>query len=182
MKFQPANLKVFLFMGLIVPLLFSACKKEEEDILLEIPYRVFFDMNAGLDPFQVHYFQINGINNQMQSLLKDRGLTLDDVSGVEAGDARILAEFAGVSYRFIREISVRVYEEDPSDPSKWREMWYRDDINLLDEDDQLDLIPSLADGFPLLQEEQFNLSIVIQLREVTPSTMSNQLDFTLFVR
>lgn len=163
-------------------LLIHSCKKEENKVLFEMPFRTQFTLNAGLNPFQVHYIQIDGIQNPLKTLLQDRGLTLEDLSGIEAGNARITAEIPGISYRFIREISVRLYKGDPSNSADFREMWYRADSNLLGEDDQFDLIPSLADGFAFLQEDEFNLSIVIQLREVTPVTMENQLDFTFFVR
>ena len=160
----------------------SACQRKDERILFEMPYRINFSVNAGLNPFQVHYFQVDNITNQLQGLLQDRGLTLDDLTGIEAGSARMTAEIPDVSYRFIREISVRLYEGDPGNSSDYREMWYRDDSNLLGEDDVVDLIPSLANGLPFLLNDKFNISIVIQLREVTPVTMQNQLDFTFFVK
>ncbi len=175
------RLLALIFFGISMTT-FSACSDDDEITLFEIPYQVSFNINAGLDPFQVQYFQIDNLDNRLQDLLSSRGLSMSDVSKIAPGNAQMRAEFSNASYSFIREISVRLYQGDPQNPSNWKELFYRDDPNLFQEDSILDLFPSLVDALPLMQEETINLSIVIQLRDITPQTMEHQLNFSLFVQ
>ncbi len=168
----------FLFILILSSLAFMQCNKDEEgEVLFEEAYTVEFDMPAALNPFEVHFFTIKNIDSRILAQLDQRGINFADVEQIGPGFAELREQF-GVNYDYIQEISIQIFKDDPNN---WRELFYRDDTNLLNAGSTLEMIPSLSNAKPMLDEDQFNLTVRVVLRVFPPSSTTNRLDFSLRV-
>ena len=173
-------MKIIHLILLFLPLLCTHCKKDDSaQTLFTMPFQEEFTIQSGLDPFQSAHFLITDIPNRVKDQLDQRGLTADGVSEISGGIAKLHTLFEGEDMSFIREISIRIYNDDPD---IYRELYYRDDENLLKATSPLDLIPSLADPRGFFKNSTFNLDVVVVLRNTTIKTVDATLDFEIVVK
>lgn len=175
-------MRIYLFMLLVLGLL-SCGNDDEADFLFEVPYQTTFTIPAGLDPFQGHFF-VRKIDSRMAANLSERTLTEEDILSVDPRAATMTVVASNARYNFIREISVRIYAEDPqiNPTAPWKELFYRDDNNLLDAGSLVDLIPSLVNAREEALEEEFYIVVVLFLRTPSPQSIETRLDFSLIAR
>ncbi len=153
------------------------CKKEPAS-LFDLPYELTFEIPAGLNTFETHYFDITGIRTNAEDLLSANNAEESDLLAVQAKTARLLSTFVDLDLDFIQEISVRVFEDDPN---AFHEVFFRDNVPF-DSGDFIDLIPALPDVKEFLLDESYNLSIRMEFRQPPPTFVTVRLDFDFFAR
>lgn len=163
-----------LFYLLLLPLLFANCK-DDCNVVAEMPYTLEFNILPGLNPLLTHYFKIEDIPNITPEAFTANGITLEDVTEIKGKSARFSTIFAGPEYDFIREVSVRIYTDDPDDYS---EIFYRTNVPENTRSD-LDLIGSLTNVQRHLTGDTFNIIICLQLRRTTPQNIESRFDFRM---
>lgn len=162
---------------LLLPLLLTNCGNDDL-ILVEMPYRVEFDIPAGLSPFENWFFVFEDIPSNKLSLFANAGITDEDVTEIRGKSARLSTIFSDIPYDFIFDISVRIYKDDPDD---YRELFYRTDVPL-NISSQLDMIGGETDVQRYLENGSFNLLIRIVPRQGTTQVVESRLDFSMFAR
>lgn len=150
---------LFLFLATI---LFSNCGKDET-ILFSMPYQDSFEIPAGLNTIDNHYFVLENIPTNKTSLFNANNVTDEDIVTINPESCRLTAVFNS-EYGFLFDVSVRMYTDDPLD---YKEIFYRENIPE-NTGSQLDLIPTLVNVRDFMMEETFNVEIVL-IRPRVPS-------------
>jgi len=162
---------------LFLSLLFLQCK-EEPQILFEMPYRVDFEITAGLNPFDAHYFNSPNINSKVDTLFSVHNVDQNEIISIQPHIGRLSTVFNDVDYDFVRDISVRIYNDDPDD---FREIFYRDELPLNTKGD-IDLLPTLTDIQDFVKNDQFNIIVRFEFRNAPPEFIQSRLDYSFEVK
>ena len=150
----------------------------EPDSLFDMPYEFTIEIPAGLNTFETHYFDKSGIRTHAEDLLNANNVQDNDITAVQAKTCRLISTFADVDLDFIREISLRVYEDDPS---AYHEIFFRDNVPL-DTEDFIDLIPALPNVKEFLLDDSYNVSIRMEFRLPPPTFVTMRLDYDFFAQ
>ncbi len=164
-------MKKILPLLLMLSLLVSNCQKEEK-ALFELAYTEDFVIPAGLNPFDTHYFVLRDI--PIGTYFTANNVDPSDLNSINPKSARLTNIFAGSgNYDFIQELSVRMYTDNEND---WKEIFWRDAIPL-NNGDELDIIPTLVDAKPYMQNTKFNIEIQMRLRAAPQSNLETRFRF-----
>lgn len=164
-------LPIFLLMG---------CRGEnEKDVLFEMSYRVEFEIPAGLNTVEDHFFPFRDIDSTLDSLLVFHGYSREDISTVNPKTARLTSIFDGDNYDFIHEFSLYLFNEETNDLS--HEAFWRTEIPL-NTRDVLDIPGTLLDGTAFFLEPKFNAELRFDTRLITTTFTSTQAEFTFVIR
>lgn len=159
-------------------LLLSLSCKNQEETLFEMPYRVDYEIAAGLNTFETHYINFTNVRTNAADLLAASGYTAEEISTISAKSARITSFIPTDELEFLREVSVRIYENDPF---QGREIFYRDNIPNSTRD-FVDLIPALPNVVDDMLEENINLSIRMEFFTPPPRFIEVKLEFDFLVQ
>lgn len=170
--------KIFLF---VLPiLLFCACRGDnQKDVLFEMPYRVDFEIPAGLNTIEDHYFQFKNMTSLLDSLLDFHGYTHDDISVINPKTARLTAQFSGEEYDFVYEFSLYLYSGETNPET--HEAFWRTEVPL-NTNGILDIPGTLLDATEFFLDPRFNAELRFDTRTITSSFVNTQADFTFVVR
>ena len=176
-------MRAIFFLIPVIAILTSCTPEDEGAFLFDIPYQASFVMPAGPDPFQGHFF-VNRIDSRMAANLSERLLAAEDVISIDPRSASISAIGSNARYDMIREISVRIYNENPQSNSlaPWLELFYRDDENLRNAGSTIDLLPTQVNARDEALEDEFYIVVLVFLRAPTIQTIDTRLDLSLVVR
>ena len=156
---------------------FSSCTDEAET-LFEMDYRVDYNIAAGLNTFETHFFELFNIPTNATNLLQANNLTDGEIEAILPKSARLSSVFLSDDLDFIREISVRLINGDNQNQT---EIFFRENIPL-DTRDFVDLIPTLPNVKQLMLEDFHNLSIRMEFWEPTPTFVDVKLEFDFQVQ
>ena len=156
---------------------FSSCTDEAET-LFEMDYRVDYNIAAGLNTFETHFFELFNIPTNATNLLQANNLTDGAIEAILPKSARLSSVFLSDDLDFIREISVRLINGDNQNQT---EIFFRENIPL-DTRDFVDLIPTLPNVKQLMLEDFHNLSIRMEFWEPTPTFLDVKLEFDFQVQ
>lgn len=171
-------MKKILFL-LLIPFLFSDCKKEEP-FLFEMNYRVDFTIQAGLSPFAgTHIFRIPGIPTNIAQNLQERNLSLEDIESISPKGGLLTAIFDGGEYSFIREVSVKIISSTTN--SIKQEIFYHPQVPE-NQNGDLSLAGTLVDAIDFISEETFTIEVELMLRDISPQSIDTRFDFQFAVR
>lgn len=134
-----------------------------------------FEIFAGLNPFDTHYFVIEDIPSDTAAFFTAHQVNSDQIQAITPKSMRMTAIFANASYAFIYEVSVWIVS--PDDSSDRKEIFYRDQIPL-NEDGVMDLIPTLSDISAYLYQGSYNLEVRLQLNSTTTQSIETRLDYS----
>lgn len=108
-------------LGIILSLLMlGSCGSDNELIGIQMPYRYQFDVPAGLNPLNTHFFERTGLITNASSLIGNN--TIERIIPYTAR----LTSLDNVDFGFIREIEVRV--KDPDNPGLEIPVFYREEL------------------------------------------------------
>lgn len=168
---KPAFLK-FGFLLMLFALANFRCEKEP--LGFDMTYTKEFEIFAGLNPFDTHYFVIYDIPSDTTAFFTVNNVTKDNIKVITPKSMRMTAIFANVSYAFLNEVSVWIVS--PDDPDDRKEIFYRDQIPL-NEDGVLDLIPSLSDVSEYIYKGSYHLEVRLKLNSTTTQSIDTRLDY-----
>lgn len=144
-------------------------KKEQE--IFSITNETEFNIPAGLDNLLTHIFVIEDLKSTLEAAATQKGLSLDDLSRVNASTAEFRGKFQQVDYSNISRVAVNMV--DPAGELPKREVFYQEIINI-NHSGPLQLFGSLSDVKSLLSNNDYNLEIELRFRAPTTMTLENR--------
>ncbi len=159
-------------------LLFSySCEKEQVSFYIHDEHD--FEIKAGLNTIETHFFVFRNIKNTLPQELYNQGLSFDDVKVIYAGKGLIQPVFDDFQYGDIREVSIWVVS--PIDPSIRHEIYYLDQIpySMRGEMKLLSGIANLKDFLSL--HSSYNLEIQIKFRNFVPANTLNRFTYSFAI-
>ena len=173
---QYTSAKAFtrLFFLLSLPILFSTCGNDATGFLMQ--YQRDFEIRAGLGVFDIHVFELNGIPTNKEAFFTANGVLESDITQIIPQNAALSINFDNVEFGFVRTVIVEIFTRDEL---RGREIFFREELpqNI---GTQIDLIPSLPDVKDLLTQDEFNVRIELQLRDISPQFIETRFDFEFF--
>lgn len=165
-------MKQLIFL-VILAISVSSCKKEEEEGF-ELKYFLNFDIPAGLNPVQAHFWEIYDIPSEFAAQANVANYTEEDVRRIHSKFLNLnLRNPSNSDYKWIEKIFLYIN----TDSLPQAEIGYLEFIPN-NAGDQLNLIPSQTDLKGYLTSEEFDLTIEIQPFITSPLTTSNTFDLT----
>lgn len=153
-----------------------SCNKDKRPELFELNQSVDFDIQPGLNTFDTHFFVITPLASTYNARLAASGRTRSDVKSIESKDAYLSSIFNDANLRFIRTISVYIF--DPFNPSDKIEFFYLEPIPNKNTT-SIRLFPGIADISHWVDQDFFGIEVRLNFREVTPSFTQMRLDFDI---
>jgi len=166
--------KIIFFLSLV---LITSCEKDELG-LFEMSYMEDFTIQAGLNTFDAWYFELKNIDSNTDNYLSTFGFDRSEITKVDPKSARLVTLFSDVEYRFVQEVSVRLYQDDPGD---YQEIFYRENVPF-NTKGEIGLLPTLVDAKEKLTQEKFNIQIRMEFRETPPEFVESRIEFDFIVK
>ncbi|HLF63759.1 MAG TPA: hypothetical protein VI603_08400 [Saprospiraceae bacterium] len=170
--------RYFLYcLASFLALVFSGCKTDQRTELFEMSYVVDFELQAGLNTLETHFYSTPGIQSQFQAQLDALGRPASDIVSVTPKYAELSTIFGDQDLDFMRQVFVRIY--DLSDPLNVNsEIFYLDPVPP-NTRKVIRPFPGLANVLSITSEPNFGVEIGISLWEVTPHSFDMRLEFEL---
>ncbi len=167
---------IYLFLVLL-SLNMSSCTKDNGRHLFDTEIEVNFDIPAGLNNLETHYFNIKNIPSFYEEKKSIYGVSDDDILKSLANRASIIPRFQEVDYGFIRDISIKLYDDE----YPRSEAFYLETVRI-SEENELNLLSSLTNLKDILSKPTFDLEIRINFKTFTVRTTENKikLNFSSF--
>jgi len=156
---------LFLLMG---------CSKSDDLTGIQMPYRYQFDVPAGLNPLNTHFFQRSGMLTNANNLLG----ASDNVDRIIPFQAR-LTSLDNVDFAFVREIEIRVVHRD--NPGLEIPVFYREEIprNI---GTSVDLIPTQADVTDILGADAYDIIVEFRLWSTSGQTFQSDVQLSFLAQ
>ena len=163
---------------LLVALTTVSCNKDNRTEFFELNHFVDFEIQAGLNTFDTHFFVVSPFESIYDDKLAASGVSPDEVIAIEAKDAILSSTFGDINLEFIHRISVYIF--DPFDPSDKIEFFYLDPTPFRNSTSWR-LFPGIADISDWIERDYFGIEVRLEFREITPSAIPMRLEFDLRV-
>jgi hypothetical protein len=155
----------------------TGCKTDQRTELFEMSYLVDFELHAGLNTLETHFYRTSGIQSQFQAQLDATGRPAIDVVSITPKYAELSTVFRDEDLDFIRQVFVRIYDiSDPQNISS--EIFYLDPVPP-NTRKIIRPFPGLANVRDLASQPTFGIEVGISLWEVTPKSFDMRLEFEL---
>ncbi len=149
------------------------CQKEPE-VIFDIPVRLEFEIPAGLNPFDKHFFLLRDVPTNLSSLKAQFGVADDQPLLIRPAQAIFSTKLQNLDLNFIDEIEVSIFE---SDPDIDRIAFLTDQVPF-NAGRSIIIVPfdlDFAEDFAL---GRVNYKVSFRLRSTTPSFIDGILDLT----
>ncbi len=173
------NMKKLLLL-LVLPFLGFACKEDgQKSILFEMTYEVDFEVPAGLNTIEDHFFVFQNQTSILDSLLKFHGYTREDISEVNPQIAQLTSIFSGEEYDFVRELSLYLYVDEVD--GRRSEAFWRPSVPL-NTGGILEIPGTLINAQDFFFEPKFNYELRLDTRQFTDTFIGTRLRISFVVR
>jgi len=163
-----------LISSLLLTLTLVGCNKIP-DPQFSFPMEVAFDIPAGLNTVETHYFLLPNTPTFLGLSLSGNGFTDDDVTSMKSQNARFF-EFSGsADLDFINSIVINAYTDDDN-----IELFYHENIQFGSKDD-VQLLASIPELRDFLSQEFVNLEVGIRFRNFPPANFRAKVDMIFSV-
>lgn len=164
---------IFTVLALAMLSLYS-CSRGDDLTGIEMPYRYQFDVPAGLNPLNTHFFERSGILTNAQNIIG----SIDDINRIIPYRAS-LTSLDNVDYAFIREVEVRVRHRD--NPGLEIPVFYREEIpaNI---GGRIDLIATQANVTDILSLDDYNVIVEFKLYSTSGQTFESDLQISFLAQ
>jgi len=160
----------------VMMLLLAGCKKDQRTELFEMPYFVDFELQAGLNTLETHFYRTvrqSSFEEQLNAL----GRPASDIVSITPKFASLSTVFGDQDLDFIRQVFIRVY--DTSDPENVNlEAFYLDPVPP-NTRKVIRPFPGLANVLNIASLPYFGVEVGISLWEITPRSFDMRLEFEL---
>ncbi len=163
----------------LFPILFTllSCRKEEQ-ILFEIPIRLNFEIAAGLNPFDRHFYKITNVGTNIQSLRNQFDVPEDRVLIIRPASAIFSSLHRDIDFDFIEEIGISVYQglnqDDDTDV-------FLTDFVPINAGRHINILPFDADYADVLDHHSINFLVSLRVRAPTPVFFECNIDIKFTV-
>jgi hypothetical protein len=152
-----------LFLFLILIGLSSSCNPDNEEVLFELEFEENFNIDPGLSPFLVYYFELRDISTFWDQQLQVNNFSDADIDEVKPSRLRIASLYHEEELDFIEEIEVFVYTDNEANKT---DVAYS--INVpRNTKYEINLAPALPNLKGYFSEDKVNIQIKMRLREST---------------
>lgn len=104
-----------IVLSLLVCMVLASCTKRDP-VLFEIPFRLNFEVGAGLSPVQKYFYLVADQPSNIAALKSQFDVGEDEVLSIRPASAIFSSVLQEVDFTFIEEIEISVYEgTDPED-------------------------------------------------------------------
>ena len=157
----------------------QSCKDDQARELFELTHVMDFDIPAGLNTFDTHFFLIPQVNTIVDDQLAATGLSEEDIGSIKPKFCRFSTIFEDRDLDFIRLIEIRVIDRFDTDIQ--REVFYLDPV-LANTREVIRPFPGLADVNDIISSPSFAVEIRLRFRYPPPETFEMRLsmDFGVF--
>jgi hypothetical protein len=142
---------------------FSGCRKESRDFI-DVRLDRVFDIPAGLNNLETHFFVFGGINSFFAENMAARNLSVEDVVSITASRGTFTIPDGFGDLDIFRRISI--FAKSRTNPTLEREMFYLDfvpfNVGL-----ELRLLTSISELQEILSEESFDLELRLEFKNFT---------------
>lgn len=155
-------------------LLFSSCNDAEAPSAF-LNGEVRLTMPAGLNNIETHFFIERDQRTFVANVLSANNLRPEDITQILPIEASLTTR-SGLPLDYINEISIRAVSQ--ADPSLSVEMFYMDFVQF-NEDERIDLLPSIADVKSILLDESYDVEFRVTLRQFSAQTIIADFQYRL---
>ena len=150
------------------------CSKGDNLTGIQMPYRYQFDVPAGLNPLNTHFFERSQMLTNADNLIG----SVDDINRIIPYQAR-LTSLDNVDFAFVREIEVRV--KDRENPGIEIPVFYREEIpaNI---GRSIDLIATQANVTDILSLVDYNIIVEMRLWSTTGQSFESDLQLSFLAQ
>lgn len=169
---------MFRFLMLVgICFLLFGCGNNDENLLFEMPYRVEFEIPAGLNTIDDHFFEINNIPTNADSIFSFYGVDKDAVFRIDPGIAELSTIFSNVNYGFIQEAAIEIFNDDNP---VGKEVFFRIQIpqNI---GSRMDMAATLVDAQEFLKQDNFNIRLILDTRQLNTEFIDTRITFNFRV-
>ncbi len=155
----------FLMSVLLIVLVSNSCR-ERQPILFELPIRLNFEVPAGLNPFERHFFTIRDVPTNLSNLRRQHNIDDNRALVIKPGSAVFSSIFQEVDFTFIEEIGISVYTGD--DPDDDTDVFLTDFVPT-NAGKNVNILPFDHDVADVLDVAEINFKVALRFRSPPPS-------------
>ena len=165
MIFKIANL------GFIFLLAFTTLSCDKDDVVRKFSIRLDrnFEVPAGLDYLNAHYFVLDEIPTFYQQIINQQNVPVGAKISLVPESAVISSIYNDVDFDFVDKVSVRIFTN--TNVKDKPEAFYIEDIPTT-VDGELRLIPTSFDAQPFLKDGIVNVEVRFFFKRTTPQLMN----------
>lgn len=152
----------------------SGCNKNDDLTGVQMSYRYQFEVPAGLNPLNTHFFERSGMLTNASNLLGD----VDAINRIIPYQARITS-LDNIDFAFVQEIEVRV--KDPDNPGLEIPAFYREEVPN-NAGRTIDLIATQADVTNIINRDQYNIIVELRLKGTTGITFESDIQLSFLAQ
>lgn len=174
-------MKYFIFISLAsITFLSLSCKKDEVDYLAGKDNLIAsFEVPAGLNNIETHYFRINNVKLFLKETIEANALSSTASYKISGSKGRLVSRLGQVEFSTFAEVTVDAISI--SDPTKRKEIFYQEEIpfNLSNE---LKLFTSLSEISDIIENDKVHLDIGIRFRSFSsiPADLDLEFGYVIF--
>lgn len=165
---NPGN-KILIVLILLVTV---SCRKRDP-VLFEIPFRLSFQIQAGLNPFEKHYYPLRNVKTNIQTLRDQFNVDPDQVLKIRPASAIFSALHQDLELDFIQEVGISVYKgfdaENDTDV-------FLSDFIPVNAGTHINVLPFDDDVASMVNTDEINFLVSIRLRAPSPVFFETSLD------
>ena len=156
-----------------------SCHKDNRIELFKMTQVMDFEIKAGLNTIETHFFIQPAVNSSYEAQLELSGFEESLVASIEPRFSQLSTVFQDVDLDFIRIIEIRVV--DTFDPIFQREVFYLDPVPF-NTRTVIRPFPGLTDVREIVSQPTYGIEVRIVFRFVPQSSydMRLQMDFSVF--
>ncbi len=151
----------------------TGCRKEPL-ILFEVAQRIEFNVPAGLNPFDKHFFILREVPTNLENLKSQFGVDENETLLIRPLQAIMSTQFQDLDLDFVEEVEISVFEEDPDDD---RIVFLTDQVPF-NASKNIIIIPFEIDLAKRLETGKINYKVSLRLRTTTPTSFTGVINLT----
>ncbi len=163
--------KLLLFLWSCL-LLWSGCTKQDE-VLFEIPFRLNFEIAAGLNPFEKHFYRITNVPTNIQTLRQQFKISEDQTVIIRPASAIFSALHQDIDFSFIEELGISIYQG--LDQNNDTDVFLTDFVPA-NAGRNINILPFDDDVADVLNHPTVNFIVSLRLRATTPVFIESNID------
>lgn len=159
-----------------------SCEKNDDDILFIIPFpNLDFTIQAGLNPLDTWYFNIDNVPTNAVSLLSGNGIDTAAIQSLVPHVGRLTSVFGDADYQFVYEIAIYLCEAGNQSPKCGKEIFYRFPLPN-NPGAFVDLIPNPAEVKDLILRDKVNVQVMLRFVTPPPQFVDSRVDLEFAVK
>ena len=149
---------------ILVVLILQGCSKKQE-VIFEFPMQLEFEIPAGLNPFDKHFFIVRNVPTNLELLKAQFGVEEGQPLVIKPTNAIMTSKLQNIDLDFIAEVEISLFEEDPDEDI----IAFLTDQVPINAGRSIVIIPFDTDFSEQLEKGMVNFKVSIRLRSTTPS-------------